>query len=212
MKKIYDFVDKFNLEAITGENTSNQNWKEGVDYWYFLDKPVACAYKGGDKEINAFCEMINLFHPAGNDDSKFTLTFGVKLDENEDIEDVEKYILLNSSVDKDDKLHKQILSMDDLNQDDILKFEKFFLRKVYKEYVLKYEEDTIQNVYDEVKKLEKEYRSEENRTIEDIRACFVDDYILDIWDSEKYNEETDDGWVDFDDFILSFLEQNMIFE
>lgn len=212
MEKLYNFVDKFKLDDLKGENTSNSDWKDGVDYWYFLEEPIPCVYRDGDKEINAFCEMINLFHPSGDDDSKYNLMFGIKLDKDAVIEDVEKYIICIYDIEKEHPIYKNLVSIDTIDSEHIKKLESYFLRKAYKEYVLQYKEKEMKEVLRVVKELEKEHGSEEDRTIENIKACYIDDYILDIWDEEKYKEETGEGWHTFEDFIISFIEQNIIFE
>lgn len=73
-------------------------------------------------------------------------------------------------------------------------------------------EKKINEVYRKVKVLEKQYNSKDNRTREDIKMCYDDKYILDIWEIEKYTEEKDEGFVTFESFLIDFIEQNLIFE
>lgn len=73
-------------------------------------------------------------------------------------------------------------------------------------------EQKILNVFNQVKKLEKQYNSPGNRTIKDIRGYYTDEYILSIWEDEKYNEKTDEGWTEFEDFLISLIEQNIQIE
>lgn len=65
-------------------------------------------------------------------------------------------------------------------------------------------------VFKEVKLLEKEYKSEDSRTITDIEKCYTDEYILHIWKSEKNDEEEGEGWLTFEGFLIDFIEGNLI--
>lgn len=74
-------------------------------------------------------------------------------------------------------------------------------------------EKNVAKVFREVKKLEKEYNSEESRTKDDIRACYSDQYILAVWKCEECtDEENDEGFAYFEDFLIDFIETNLIFE
>lgn len=73
-------------------------------------------------------------------------------------------------------------------------------------------EKKVSEVFRVVKKLEREYGSEYNRTKDNIRECYYDEYILDIWEYEKYSEETGEGFMLFEDFLIDFIETNLIFE
>lgn len=73
-------------------------------------------------------------------------------------------------------------------------------------------EKNVAKVYREVKKLENEYSSKENRSKDDIRACYSDKYILDIWKYEEYTEEKGEGFLYFEDFLIDFIENNLRFE
>lgn len=75
-----------------------------------------------------------------------------------------------------------------------------------------YEERKISVLLNDIKSLEKKYGSKEEHTREDVKSCYEDDYILGIWDIEKYTEESGEGFFHFEDFLLSFIEQNLIFE
>ena len=61
-------------------------------------------------------------------------------------------------------------------------------------------------VLEKVKKLEKEYDSDQDRTLADIEACYTDSYILKIWEDEN---KDDDGWDTFENFLVDFIEQNI---
>lgn len=73
-------------------------------------------------------------------------------------------------------------------------------------------ERKINEVFKKVKVLEKQYNSKENRTKEDIKMCYDDKYILEIWEIEKYTEEKGEGFATFESFLIDFIEQNLIFE
>lgn len=74
------------------------------------------------------------------------------------------------------------------------------------------QKENAKKVFDKVKQLEKKYESEENRGIKDIEGCYTDYYILSVWEEEQYNEETGEGWGTFEDFLIDFIEQNIMFE
>lgn len=64
-------------------------------------------------------------------------------------------------------------------------------------------------VYDVIKELEIEYDSQDSRTLKDIEDCYEDDYILSIWDMEDAENNDGDGWTNFEDFLIDFIEQNI---
>lgn len=73
-------------------------------------------------------------------------------------------------------------------------------------------EKKISSLLDKVRYLEKKYNSKDERTRDELKSCYTDEYILSIWDIEKYTEESGEGFFYFDDFLLDFIEQNLIFE
>ena len=73
-------------------------------------------------------------------------------------------------------------------------------------------EKKINEVYNQVKKLEKKYNSKGCHDRNQIKSCYTDKYILGVWDIEKYTEEKGEGFNTFEDFLLDFIEQNLIFE
>lgn len=75
-----------------------------------------------------------------------------------------------------------------------------------------YTEKKISSLLEKVRVLEKKYNSKEEHTRDDLKACYEDDYILSIWNIERYTEESGEGFLYFDDFLLEFIEQNLIFE
>lgn len=211
MSELQDFLDKLATDKLQSINTSSINWEDGVDYFFELDNLIPCTYKDNGKIINAYCERINVFHPAGEDDSKFFIFYNLKKDKDKIIEDSDEYIIAKSKGKATDE-HKKIITFGELNLVGILEIELMLYKETYKRYIEDYKQEDIKYVYDEVKKLEKEYQSEEDRTYDDIKACFYDDYILSIWEYEKYNEETEDGWFKFTDFLINFIKQNIMFE
>lgn len=65
-------------------------------------------------------------------------------------------------------------------------------------------------LFEKVKKIEKEYGSDDYRTIEDIEGCYTDYYTLSAWEEERYTEEKGEGFMTFEDFLLDFIEQNIM--
>ena len=107
-------------------------------------------------------------------------------------------------------LTQRVTKLGDLKSEMLKSVEKSIFLMAYSDYVDRYKTENIKNLFLEIKKLEKEYNSEENRTVEDIKACYFDDYILSIWEDEKYNRETGEGWCSFEGFLYSFIENNII--
>lgn len=70
-------------------------------------------------------------------------------------------------------------------------------------------QENVMKVYEAIKKLEEEHQSETRRKIEDIEACYHDSYILSVWKEES---DPEDGWATFEDFLISFIEQNIMFD
>lgn len=68
--------------------------------------------------------------------------------------------------------------------------------------------ENAKQVYEKVKELEKQYQSQDDRTLEDIEKCYTDEDILSIWKFEQEN----DGWDTFENFLIDFIEQNLQFE
>ena len=77
---------------------------------------------------------------------------------------------------------KYVTRLGDLESEILKSVEKSIFLMAYSDYVDMYETENIKNLFLEIKKLEKEYDSEEDRTIEDIKACYFDNYILYIWE------------------------------
>lgn len=77
---------------------------------------------------------------------------------------------------------------------------------------MSYSHKTIKMLLKIVRKMEKKYDSQYRRTPKDLKALYKDNYILSIWKDEKYNKETGEGWNCFEDFLIDFIEQNLIFE
>lgn len=73
-------------------------------------------------------------------------------------------------------------------------------------------EKKISMVLEKVRFLEKSYNKKEMYTRNDIKSCYEDEYIMGVWDIEKYTEEKGEGFFYFEDFLLSFIEENLIFE
>ncbi|GAB6552740.1 hypothetical protein bcgnr5378_05940 [Bacillus cereus] len=63
--------------------------------------------------------------------------------------------------------------------------------------------ESAKRVYEAVKQLEKKYNSLDDRKLRDIELCFADSHILMVWETEK------DDWNSFEDFLISFIQQNI---
>lgn len=73
------------------------------------------------------------------------------------------------------------------------------------------DEQQVSSMLKKVNDLAKKYNSKDyNR--EDIKNFYKDEYILNIWEIEKYTEDKGEGFFCFEDFLLDYLEQNLIFE
>lgn len=73
-------------------------------------------------------------------------------------------------------------------------------------------EQQISSVLKKVNDLTKKYNFKQEYSRDDIKSLYKDKYILSIWDLEKYTEEKAEGFYNFEDFLLDYLEQNLIFE
>ena len=67
-------------------------------------------------------------------------------------------------------------------------------------------------VLTELDKFTKENNLKNNISLKDIKRCYEDEEILDIWEGEKILSDDDDGWTNFEDFLIGYLEQFLIFD
>ena len=67
-------------------------------------------------------------------------------------------------------------------------------------------------VLTELDKFIKENNLKNNISLKDIKRCYEDEEILDIWEGEKILSDDDDGWTNFEDFLIDYLEQFLIFD
>ena len=67
-------------------------------------------------------------------------------------------------------------------------------------------------VLTELDKFTKENNLKNNISLKDIKSCYEDEEILDIWEGEKILSDDDDGWTNFEDFLIDYLEQFLIFD
>ena len=67
-------------------------------------------------------------------------------------------------------------------------------------------------VLTELDKFTKENNLKNNISLKDIKRCYEDEEILDIWEGEKILSDDDDGWTNFEDFLIDYLEQFLIFD
>lgn len=67
------------------------------------------------------------------------------------------------------------------------------------------QETKIKNVYNIVKSIENKHNSKEKRTLNDIKLCYTDNYILSLWKSEQ------EDWSSFEEFLIDIIEQNIIY-
>lgn len=74
------------------------------------------------------------------------------------------------------------------------------------------QEKKITKLFKDVQLLEEKYNSTDRRTRDDIKSCYTDSYILDIWGIERYDDGNYEGFNTFEDFLLDFIEQNIRFE
>ena len=66
-------------------------------------------------------------------------------------------------------------------------------------------------VLTELDKFTKENNLKNNISLKDIKRCYEDEEILDIWEGEKILSD-DYGWTNFEDFLIDYLEQFLIFD
>lgn len=178
---------------------------KGIEFQYELLEKIPCTFNDGDMDFKGYCNTIHVFYPKDFND-EMELYLNITPCENKRYHSD----ILGNFKDENSMLTQRVTKLGDLKSEMLKSVEKSIFLMAYSDYVDRYKTENIKNLFLEIKKLEKEYNSEENRTVEDIKACYFDDYILSIWEDEKYNRETGEGWCSFEGFLYSFIENNII--
>lgn len=69
----------------------------------------------------------------------------------------------------------------------------------------------ITDLHNKIKELERKYNAKDKKAREDVIELCKDEYILSIWNIEKYSEENEEGFASFEGFLLNYIEENLIY-
>lgn len=202
MELIKSFFEDFKIpqsKVVTNECI------KGIEFKYELLEKIPCTFNDGDMDFKGYCNTMHVFYPKDFND-EMELYINITPCENKRYHSD----ILGNFKNENIMFSKHVTKLENLESEKLKQLEKSIFAMAYSDYVDMYESENIKNLFLEVKKLEKEYDSEEDRTVEDIKACYFDDYILSIWEDEKYNRETGEGWCSFEGFLYSFIENNII--